>query len=60
MQKKRLIAGDKVQSCPFFLPPFAVAPDYHIAASFRQTAGLELCLCDFQYLIVWRLITGKP
>lgn len=63
MQKKRLRAADKVEpAAPFFslflqFPPSHTA--YHIAESFKQTVRLELCLWCFQYLIVWRLITGK-
>lgn len=62
MHKKRLPAEDKVESW-LLSPPSSSIPllhtAYHIAQSFKQTVGLELCLWFVQYLIVWRLITGK-
>lgn len=62
MQKKRFPAEDKVESWLLFFSSSSIPllhTAYHIASSFKQTVGLELCLWCFQYLIVWRLITGK-
>lgn len=59
MRKKRLHTEDKVESRLLFPPLPLLHSAYHIAGSFKQTVGLELCLWCFQYLIVWRLITGK-